>query len=1094
MLANASRYPLLRRADQHFQLQSKLENYSDEISRISIKNKSALASVDSLERRISEMQMSLHCRDLSSSSTTVSVDADRTNDVGGHMATKQTRGRDELEDHQSGNAISSNATISSSADTVSDKTNHQIITAPTAPTNVRITEVGHDYFIVEWDKYHDQTIVDYEIRYSHSTAGAGDEKQVQSQQISCSRWCLTQPIPERRYKVENLQPATQYRDIAIRRRNCVGWSEWSGQMIIAELTTAPLDEDRAKRRRQFIFRIQHLEQSIQKLELAKQKIPKEQVLLARNMSRLQDRIDELECEIERVISHDGKAFINFSLHGSDQTFLKAALKHKLEQERATCRENIAHWRAGIIDLDKETGEVAAEISEKQTRIGERKAALLNFDKQQALVTRMKRVVSKSVTDLKSYYIARWRSNVQQQLEMKRIIESVARSCRGRIYAAAFRKLCSLVSGRREAEHKRKDVDADGVGGLLLNVAKCNVEETLSDAAHLIGVVSDIKQNQDDGDRGMLVQPNKCPTHLLRKEDKDLLVKGDFLFNAKHYASSLECYQQVLSKIESPDYFVNGVSSTDAIVLYAEVNGKIGHVQHKLRSFDLAIVYFGRQLSLAEEEDLNIPIPRIEALLGLGMCYTDKCDYVYAEALLHRAKALCLAAGDRANEIIASKHLQTCYKCMNLHDDASALEAKIQSIELERESTDTAISRRVVDHAKELGKLRIRLIDGLASQAQVVQLEVASAHRVHLLQMKSAKEEQLRSATGELSASRQLAKELNELIEQIQTETQVAKTTKKNRFISSLLVKGSNQNVKTTELVLRLEAELKVVRSKLDDCLAGIPRTEMFIHNTTDDINVLQEELIIEEGPLMKQIIKGRKYRCISLNAKNGVDCIALSEGSNCYVHNLTSGKLHHVFTSNNGEEGSASTIMSLFFYGNHVYAGTMNSEMFGWDISSSSSFEPTFVAKGHEAAITCIHGDDSKIVTGSADKSIIVWNKEGTLLRRVSGHDKGVHTIQCGLNFCVSSSYNIVYVWDVVMDERTDNIREVRIFLPVLTFCFNICHGSSHTFVICCYTIVQLPTSAGLARGQYHHNPVWRARSGHGGQSWVHQCVVGRVR
>ena len=41
-LASASRFSLMRRVDQHFTLQSKLENYGDEISRVSGRNKTAL--------------------------------------------------------------------------------------------------------------------------------------------------------------------------------------------------------------------------------------------------------------------------------------------------------------------------------------------------------------------------------------------------------------------------------------------------------------------------------------------------------------------------------------------------------------------------------------------------------------------------------------------------------------------------------------------------------------------------------------------------------------------------------------------------------------------------------------------------------------------------------------------------------------------------------------------------------------------------------------------------------------------------------------------------------------------------------------------
>jgi len=276
-------------------------------------------------------------------------------------------------------------------------------------------------------------------------------------------------------------------------------------------------------------------------------------------------------------------------------------------------------------MDKESSEMADEIQEKKSRLDERKAALLKFDKQYALVSSMKSVVSKDPIDLKRYYIAQWRSRVSNRLDVKQIIESLARSCRRRIYSVAWRQLSSLVSSRQEAEKKRRDVQADGIGGLLLNVAKCSVEENLSDASYLIGVVNDIKENhQDDEQRDGKTPTITSHTHLLCKEDKDLLIKGDFLFNAQHYESSLQCYQRVLSKMEVPNYFTEASSTStksDIIALFAQINGKIGHAYIKLCSFDLAIVYFGRQLGLADEEDLDVS--RTQALLGLGMSYVEK---------------------------------------------------------------------------------------------------------------------------------------------------------------------------------------------------------------------------------------------------------------------------------------------------------------------------------------------------------------------------------------------------------------------------------------------------------------------------------------
>lgn len=222
---------------------------------------------------------------------------------------------------------------------------------------------------------------------------------------------------------------------------------------------------------------------------------------------------------------------------------------------------------------------------------------------------------------------------------------------------------------------------------------------------------------------------------------------------------------------------------------------------------------------------------------------------------------------------------------------------------------------------------------------------------------------------------------------------------------------------------------------------------------------------------MRRVLEGRKYRCVSLNAsnvmcddvlgmsKNGVECVALSEGQNSYVHNLKTGKLNHVFIG--GEEGSAATITSLFFYGERLYSGAMDSYVLGWDITTSKKL---FTAKGHEAAVTCIYADDTKLVSGSADKNIIVWNLDGVLLRRVGGHSRGVHAIQCGSSWCVSASYSTVFVWDVRTGEGTDRIKEVR-FLSITRnqFMDQVYLSATSNHSLLSWYVVQLPVPFGAA-------------------------------
>ena len=99
----------------------------------------------------------------------------------------------------------------------------------------------------------------------------------------------------------------------------------------------------------------------------------------------------------------------------------------------------------------------------------------------------------------------------------------------------------------------------------------------------------------------------------------------------------------------------------------------------------------------------------------------------------------------------------------------------------------------------------------------------------------------------------------------------------------------------------------------------------------------------------------------------------------------------------------------------------MSATLVAWHVPTSQLL---FKAHGkHEAAITCIWADDSKLATGSADRSIILWTVDGVLLRRVCGHSRGIHSLVFGPTCLVSASNDTVYVWDMKLTDN--NFQEV---------------------------------------------------------------------
>lgn len=746
------------------------------------------------------------------------------------------------------------------------------------------------------------------------------------------------------------------------------------------------------------------------------------------MSNMQDRLIELNVEIERVLSCSQNEIFSDILHGTRQRFTKLELKRKLQDEHMKCWMKISQWRAGIINMDREIVGVEADIDTHQTRLNERKAALLQFDRQCAAVTSMKCFVSKDSVQMQKFYFTRWRSRAKLLGGMRTIFNSFARSIRRRMYMNAWGQWRALLPTRKDEFTD----GADGIGGVLLNAAEVYTQQTVDDTMALISNIAAMRLIFDDGDANERLN-NVYPRHHLCKQDRDLMTKGDFMFNTEHFESSLEMYSIVADKMGSGDYF-SSICETDAKLLYAEVNGKIGQVYMKCGSWDLSIVYFFRQLELLEEiqNTSDIELPLASASIGLGTCYYEKCDYEYAYDFFQKSLELSLSIHDTPYEIHSYIWLKNCCERLNRHAAAADFAEKLNKFRDTRaEKVELALEQLV--HLKQ------RLIDITAKNSRALRLEAASPNLVLLQSNLILKQQQLHEATQKLVKAEEFLSSLVELEEDLVDEIEKATSTKKNRLISKL-VQGSAQEITTSELRIRLTEKLRIVRVKQNDTKKEISNLKLTIHNLNDDVVTIEEDIDIENRPLMRRVLENRKYRCCALNSSNVVsddvsgimtrsEFIALSEGKEVYIHNIRTGKFEAVFL---GDEegrhigdlsGHTSTITTLYIYENRLYSGSTDCLVMAWDISTKSK---VFICRGHSSTVTCICADDLKIVSGSADKSWIIWNKtDGTLVRRVTGHARGVQRIRCGPSWAASASYGTVFCWDITRERETDNITGV---------------------------------------------------------------------
>eukprot|EP00984_Skeletonema_dohrnii_P008842 scaffold3291_cov94-Skeletonema_dohrnii-CCMP3373.AAC.4 len=778
-------------------------------------------------------------------------------------------------------------------------------------------------------------------------------------------------------------------------------------------------EDKADyRRSQFLHRIASIEQTIEELKATKDKLPVQQAYLTRKMQRQQQRILSLRSEIERVSPLEDSAFVSSDLlHACTQTFTKKHFVRRLQLEMTSCRENIAACREEIISMNRKLDSIAADIVKKRAQLGDRKAALLQYDKQRNIVSKMRIVVSREPEELKKHFLLLWKKEVGEHKRIRSTLESIAASIRRRQYKIAWKHWTRLDS--KSFNHSNVKGQGGGIGTDDLLLQEARLKENIDESSAILRKL--LKTDERDGDEQAT---GTCTTNnLLGDEGEAILLKGDFLFSAAHYEASLKCFERAEAVISS-----HRLSGTAAIELAATVVNKIGRIHLAMQAIDLAIVYFGRNLSLAHEEN-NLETHQVSALIGLSECYMQKQDFRYAcDFLLQSLPLICNE--DRERTVYSL--LQQCYEHMNKPEEAAFYSSKLHDMrDTRKERVEAAFNK--------IDSLRQRLIDVSASNSRVVNIQASSTKRVTLAKQMKAKEKELSDSNRALGDSREFSSQLEDLENEIIAEMEAAANAKKNRIIS-FRIHDSSQEIKKKELLFRLGEKLNMTRKKQEECLYEIATLERTARNLHDDLSDLQEEKAVEERPLVERVLELRSYRCVAINASNtalgniagdngGVEYVALSNGKECFIHNMHSGELETVFMGDvEGQHvgplvGHTSTITALFFHGTRVYTGSTDASIICWGIKST---EKLFQSKGHEGAITCIFSDGTKTLSGASDKAIIVWSLDGLLLHRITGHVGGVHRIQCGVSWFASSSYGTIFVWEMIRRNATDEIVRIK--------------------------------------------------------------------
>jgi tetratricopeptide (TPR) repeat protein len=445
-------------------------------------------------------------------------------------------------------------------------------------------------------------------------------------------------------------------------------------------------------------------------------------------------------------------------------------------------------------------------------------------------------------------------------------------------------------------------------------------------------------------------------HTLGTYERDLahMIQGDAFFNIRKYDQSMRCYDHQLGQMREED----DPNDPDVKVL-AMIYGRKGRIELANRAWDRAILNYDRQRSLADE--IESDVEWASAYMGLGEGYLGKGEYDHSRVLFEQAMLKCMVISDKVRQAKAYRGIQVSYE--RLYNPLYAARYKQKA-----EALTEANTNRIAGAFESLADMKMRLIDTTANMGEVIHLERITAGCINMRAQRIKLEEKIEDWVEKVEEQQKQVRQIKDLLEKIEAQLQEAKTTDKDEM-NSALVHEKEQVFEIEELKMRLADRRKKVIVETDEVVRVERKYKMTMLNLQDDLRELDKDLAVEQGALMKQVVKQKIIRCIGLNPSNtagnevtgtatgGIEFVCGIDTNNVNLYDIHSGTLKLVFAGDEenrhvGEPlGHTSVITSVLFHDAKIYTGSMDTTIMCWDIERE---ERDWTGHGHEATVTCL--------------------------------------------------------------------------------------------------------------------------------------------
>ena len=770
---------------------------------------------------------------------------------------------------------------------------------------------------------------------------------------------------------------------------------------------------------QFKYRINALEQAIEKISCKQRELATLLETLSIEIQKHQSRDYQLQSELERILSLDGTSTTSNILHlNCHQNFKIDALSKALRHEIAACRSKINSSKVKFLEKRKEYRYLGNLFLFKVEQLKERKAAYFYFCHKRKNYVRSR----PALNELMKSVFSNWLDLVFRRSRINAGIEHMNSLFTLHSISRIFLKWKHILSTIKAPNEL---VDKMSLGDILLADTEDKSNENSRYAMQIFHDISKLKTDLVQSrianfTEDRQIEPSQCNSYeqqLVEYFNASFLLLGDSYFRLNRFEDAKKSYILELNKVEG-DFWVSEKSIHIRALLY----GRLGYAAVGENKLDEGIFYFERQLEFGKM--LSCASLQALALCGLADSYKNKGYYTKAREHYGKSAILFSGLNETDQELLVSRKIQELSNKLNGSDNTRNKEDEADRLEFKIQATIKSGFNLMNEMTSKLLKLNCK-IDKLV-KFEYITIDGAKLRFREKMIMK-----EIEMINKDLRNGVVNEEKIKLSIDGLRSEISRCAVASPSSKIQSNLVHGSEQIVQQSNLENLLVTNQDKYLTSLSMQSEKNESLKINLANLEYDLITCREQMAVETGVFIRNILANRSFRCIAFNAKNiednnvlgrskdGITSIAASEGKNLLVYDINSGLVTHVFPGNHNNcnltkenSGHSGVIACLFFRGPFLYSGSLDKTIICWDILQNKQ---VFKARGHNSTVTCIFVCELKMLSGSNDKSIIIWDKSsGIQIKRVTGHQSGVTSLKCSTSWMLASDQSgYAYLWKI---------------------------------------------------------------------------------